>query len=146
MDVKHMIQPDAAARFCEVQTSLAKILPLIEGDAVQIQQVLINLVNNAFEAMRDTPPNRRKVEIATESGANGTIWVSVRDYGVGIREELREELFEQFFTTKEEGLGMGLAIVRSIVEAHGGKIEAENVDGGGARFYFTLPISKETPQ
>jgi two-component system sensor kinase FixL len=66
----------------------------------------------------------------------------VRDYGVGISDEARERLFEQFFSTKEEGLGMGLAIVRSIIEAHGGKVEAENVKGGGARFHFTLPTSK----
>jgi two-component system sensor kinase FixL len=141
--VAHMVQPDAALHNCEVRTSLAENLPPIESDPVQIQQILMNLVSNAFDAMRSTPVTKRKVEIATE-GNNSTISVSVRDYGTGIPEEMREQLFEHFVTTKDEGLGLGLAIVRSIVEAHGGKIQAENVDGGGARFYFNLPISKET--
>ena len=139
--VAHMIQPDAAAHFCEVQTSLTKGLPRIEGDPVQIQQVLINLVGNAIDAMRETPVSNRKVEVVTERNGDSNIRVSVRDYGVGIPVEVQERLFEQFFTTKEEGLGMGLAIVKSIIEAHGGKIAAENVGGGGARFYFTLPAT-----
>ena len=139
--VAHMIQPNAPAHGCEVQTSLANGLPLIEGDPVQIQQVLINLVGNAIDAMRETPVSNRKVEVVTERNGDSDIRVSVRDYGVGIPVEVQERLFEQFFTTKEEGLGMGLAIVKSIIEAHGGKIAAENVAGGGARFYFTLPAT-----
>ena len=91
--------------------------------------------------MRDTPVPRRKVVIATERNADGAIRTSVRDYGVGISEEARDRLFDHFFTTKAQGLGMGLAIVRSIVESHGGTIAAENAEGGGARFYFTLPAS-----
>ena len=114
----------------------------MEGDPTQIQQVLINLVLNAFDAMRDAPPSRRVVDIATDYNGDGTIGVAVRDYGPGISETTRERLFEQFFTTKDDGLGMGLAIVRSIVEAHGGTVTAENADGGGARFYFRLPINE----
>jgi PAS domain S-box-containing protein len=144
--VTHMVHPDAAANFCKVEMSLAPDLPAIEGDPIQIQQVLINLVRNAFDAMRDTPPSRRIVEIATNSNGDGTISVTVRDYGCGISEKTRERLFEQFFTTKEEGLGMGLAIVRSIVEAHGGSIAAENADGGGAHFHLRLPASEAMPQ
>jgi signal transduction histidine kinase len=136
-----MIQPNATAHGCEVQTSLTNGLPLIEGDPVQIQQVLINLLGNAIDAMRETPVSTRKVEVVTERNGDNDIRVSVRDYGLGIPVEVLERLFEQFFTTKEEGLGMGLAIVKSIIEAHGGKIAAENVDGGGARFYFTLPAT-----
>jgi signal transduction histidine kinase len=93
--------------------------------------------------MHDTPPGRRKVDIATNYNGDGTICVAVRDYGSGISQTTRERLFEQFFTTKEEGLGMGLAIVRSIIEAHGGSIAPENADGGGARFRFRLPIKRE---
>ena len=142
--VAHVVRPDAVAYSCEVETSLAKDLPLIEVDPVQIQQVLVNLVSNAFDAMRQTPPDRRKVEISTAGDGDGKVRLSVRDHGTGIRTEVHERLFDRFFTTKEQGLGMGLAIVRSIVESHGGEIQAENVADGGARFYFTLPVTKKT--
>jgi two-component system, LuxR family, sensor kinase FixL len=139
MNVVHMVNPDAVLHSCEMETLLDPNLPPIEGDPIQLQQGLINLVINAFDAMRDTPLSGRKIVIATERNGDGTICTSVRDYGVGISEEARERLFEQFFTTKAEGLGMGLGIVRSIVESHGGTVAAENVAGGGARFHFTLP-------
>jgi signal transduction histidine kinase len=142
-NVAHVVRPDAVAYSCEVETSLAKDLPLIEGDPVQIQQVLVNLVSNAFDAMRQTPPGQRTVEISTAGSGDGKVRLSVRDHGTGIRTEVHERLFDQFFTTKEQGLGMGLAIVRSIVESHGGEIQAENVADGGARFYFTLPVTKK---
>jgi signal transduction histidine kinase len=116
-------------------------LPAIEGDPVQLQQVLLNLVINAFDAMRGTPPSRRRVFVATQSNGDGTVRTSVRDHGVGISKDDRERRFDPFFSTKTEGLGMGLAIVRSIVEAHGGTIIAENVDDGGARFEFVLPVN-----
>lgn len=141
MDVMHMVQPDAQAHSCELNTLLAPGLPSIEGDPIQIQQVLINLMSNAFDAMRKTPANRRRVDISTEHNNEETIRLSVRDHGSGIPEEARERLFEQFFTTKEEGLGMGLAIVHSIVESHAGTIAAENVTDGGARFSCILPVS-----
>ena len=142
--VAHIVRPDAVAYSCEVETSLATDLPVIEGDPVQIQQVLVNLVSNAFDAMRETPPDRRKVEVSTAANGDNEVHVSVRDHGTGIRTEVYERLFDRFFTTKEQGLGMGLAIVRSIVESHGGDIQAENVADGGARFYFTLPVKKKT--
>jgi PAS domain S-box-containing protein len=141
--VAHAFQPDMAAHSCELETSLAKDFPTIEANPVQIHQVLINLVSNALDAMRDTPPARRKIQIATKRNGDGSIEVSVRDCGAGIPDEVRDRLFDQFFTTKAKGLGMGLAIVRSIVEAHGGTIDVENLAGGGARFYFILPISQE---
>ena len=140
--VVHIVRPDAVAYSCEVETSLAKDLPPIEVDPVQIQQVLVNLVNNGLDAMRQTPPGRRKVEISTAGNGENEVRLSVRDHGTGIRAEVHEHLFDQFFTTKEQGLGMGLAIVRSIVESHGGRIVAENVADGGARFHFTLPVTK----
>ena len=144
--ITHMVQPDAAAHLCKIKTSLTTHLPSIEGDPIQIQQAVINLVRNAFDAMRDAPSGRRVVEIATNCNGDGAIGVAVRDYGSGISEATRERLFEQFFTTKDDGLGMGLAIVRSIVEAHGGTISAENALGGGARFHFRLPITEDMPQ
>jgi signal transduction histidine kinase len=142
--VAHIVRPDAVAYSCEIETSLDEDLPLIEVDPIQIQQVLVNLVSNAIDAMRQTPPDRRKVEISTAGNGENEVRLSVRDHGTGIRYEVHERLFDQFFTTKEQGLGMGLAIVRSIVESHGGKIQAENVADGGALFYFTLPVTKKT--
>jgi C4-dicarboxylate-specific signal transduction histidine kinase len=141
MNVVHMVNPDAGLHSCEMETLLEPNLPAIEGDPIQLQQVLINLVINAFDAMRNTPLGRRKIVIATERNGDGTICTSVRDHGVGISEEARERLFEHFFTTKAEGLGLGLGIVRSIVESHSGTVAAENVADGGARFHFTLPAS-----
>jgi len=139
--VAHVVRPDALGHSCEIETILAEDLPPVEGDPVQIQQVLVNLVSNAFDAMRQTPPNQRKVEISTDGNGDSDVRLSVRDHGTGVHTEVHEHLFDQFFTTKEQGLGMGLAIVRSIVEAHGGKIEAENAVDGGACFYFTLPAT-----
>src|SRR5206468_2874027 len=128
LNVVHMINPNAMHHSCEVQTLLEANLPPIEADPIQLQQVLINLVINAFDAMRNTPLSRRKVVIATERNGDGLICMSVRDYGTGISEQARERLFDHFFTTKAEGLGMGLGIVRSIVESHGGTVAGENVE------------------
>ena len=146
MNVVHMVGPDALLHSCELKTSLDERSPTVEADPIQMQQVLVNLIMNAFDAMREIPVPRRKVEIATQQNGDGTVCTSVRDYGAGISGETSERMFEQFFTTKTEGLGMGLAIVRSIVESHGGKIEAENVEGAGARFSFILPTSPEIPK
>jgi len=141
INVARMVNPSAMLQSCEVETLLEPNLTAIQADPIQLQQVLLNLVINAFDAMHDTPAPHRKVVIATERNGDSTIRTSVRDYGVGIPEEVRERLFEQFFTTKAKGLGMGLSIVRSIVEAHGGTIVAENAEGRGARFTFILPAS-----
>ncbi len=143
-NVAHAIRGDAIAYSCEVEITLAKDPPVIEGDPVQIQQVLVNLVSNALDAMRHTPPGQRKIEISTACNGDDDVRLNVRDHGTGIPTEVQERLFDRFFTTKEQGLGMGLAIVRSIVESHGGDIQAENVADGGARFSFTLPVKKKT--
>ncbi len=137
-----VVRSDAITSSSEVQTSLASDLPAIHGDPVQLQQVLVNLVSNALDAMRQTPVSQRKVEISTAWNGDGEVHLSVRDHGCGISAGDRERLFDQFFTTKEQGLGMGLAIVRSIVEAHGGQIQAENMSDSGARFSFGLPVSQ----
>ena len=140
--VAHLIEPDAAAHSCQLQISLADELPPVNGDPIQIQQVLVNLIGNAFDAMKETALENRKVEVSTGRNGDQTIVLSVRDHGTGIDEEARSRLFERFFTTKPDGLGMGLAIVRSIIEAHDGTIVAENARSGGACFSVTLPISK----
>jgi len=142
-DVTHMLRPDALTHSCDVQTSLARTLPAVQADPVQIQQVLINLVNNAFDAMDETPLSQRRVEISTTKNGDGTVCLSVRDHGSGIPDHAMDRLFERFFTTKGDGLGMGLSIVHSIIEAHGGKTRAENVSGGGARVWFVLPAVEQ---
>jgi two-component system, LuxR family, sensor kinase FixL len=139
--VVQIVAPDALLRSCQLETSLEPSLPPIVGDPIQFQQVLLNLVLNAFDAMRDTPVKSRKVTIATEWNGDGAIRTSVRDHGDGIPAHARDHIFDPFFTTKEEGLGMGLAIVRSIVESYGGTMAADNPVDGGARFYFTLPAN-----
>ncbi len=139
MDTTRMASADALLHSCQLETSLDANLPVVEGDPIQLQQVLLNLVINAFDAMRQTPGSSRRVAIATQANGDGTARISVRDYGIGLSEETRDRLFDPFFSTKTEGLGMGLAIVRSIIESHGGTITAENADGGGARFEFVLP-------
>ena len=138
-DVVRLIIPNAMLHSCELKVLLEPGLPNIEADLVQMQQVLLNLVINALDAIQEAPVGRRKVLIATERTLTGAIRTSVRDYGNGIPEEVRARVFDQFFTTKAKGLGMGLAIVHSIIKSHDGSIVAENADGGGARFYFTLP-------
>jgi PAS domain S-box-containing protein len=140
--VKNVVQilgSDALLRSCELKTSLDSTLPIIDAAPIQLQQILINLILNAFDAMHDTPVSRRRVEITTRANGDGTVRVSVRDYGTGISADASERMFEQFFTTKPDGLGMGLAIVRSIVKSHGGTLMAENADTGGAQFSFVLP-------
>ena len=139
MNVVQLVTTDALLHSCELQTALDPDLPVVDADPIQIQQILLNLIVNAFDAMSDTPASIRKVVIATERDGSGSVCTSVRDYGSGISEEARQRVFEQFFTTKPEGLGMGLSIVRSMVESHAGSIAAENASGGGARFCFKLP-------
>ena len=145
MDAVRMASPDALLHSCQLETSLDANLPEVDGDPVQLQQVLLNLVINAFDAMRDTPVSDRRVAIVTQPNEDGTVRISVRDHGLGISEEMRDRLFDPFFSTKTEGLGMGLAIVRSIIESHDGTITAENADGGGARFEFVLPLNSGLP-
>jgi two-component system sensor kinase FixL len=140
-DAVRMVSADALLRSCQVETSLDASLRTIEADPVQLQQVLLNLVINAFDAMRDTPISRRKVLIATQANGDGAVCATVRDHGVGISVEMQDRLFDPFFTTKNEGLGMGLAIARSILESHGGAIAVKNADGGGARFEVVLPAN-----
>jgi signal transduction histidine kinase len=115
-------------------------LPIL-GDSIQLQQVILNLVVNAIDAMRDTPDEKRIISIRTSRGKSFAE-LSVSDCGPGIAEDKLKEVFEPFFTSKAEGMGMGLSIARTIVEAHSGQISAENRDGGGALFRMRLPLSR----
>jgi C4-dicarboxylate-specific signal transduction histidine kinase len=110
---------------------------VIDGDRVLLQQVLVSLIVNAIDAMADTPPGRRGVTIGSHVRA-ADVDVSVRDTGPGVPAHILEKLFTPFVTTKANGLGIGLTIVRSIVDAHGGTIVARNQPDGGATFTVTL--------
>jgi len=105
--------------------------------------VLINLVLNAMDAMADTPEDRRSVAISVGNGADGAA-IAVRDHGQGIAVEHLPKLFNSFFTTKPKGMGLGLSIARTLVEAHGGRIWAENGPGEGAVFHIELPVAGAT--
>jgi two-component system sensor kinase FixL len=106
---------------------------------VQLQQVVLNLLVNAFDAMKDAPARERKVVVRAKTNGAGTVGISVRDHGIGLTSDELVKIFQPFYTTKREGLGMGLPISRSIVEAHGGKLWAENNADRGATLYFTVP-------
>jgi PAS domain S-box-containing protein len=144
-DVLRLVRADALAHDCTLVTELDPSLPLVLGDAVQLQQVLLNLIVNAFDAMRRAPCDPCRVEIASRYIDTKSVEVSVRDHGPGLPADGPERVFERFFSTKEEGMGMGLAIARSIIEAHAGTMGAENAEGGGARFWFRVPVQVTTP-
>jgi len=105
--------------------------------------VLLNLIVNAFEAMRGTPAPERQVIIRSERETESRVRVSVRDFGTGLPPEEPERIFGRFFSTKREGMGMGLAIARSIIDSHGGELAAANAEGGGACLCFSLPVIRE---
>jgi len=113
------------------------------ADAVQIQQVVLNLIRNALDAMREVPANERRLTLGTSVAGDDAVEVSVGDTGNGLSTEMCDKIFDPFFTTKADGLGMGLAISRTIVEAHEGRIWADPVSPHGAVFRFTIPTSEE---
>jgi C4-dicarboxylate-specific signal transduction histidine kinase len=133
-------QSDADTRGVELTLQIREKLPVILGDRVHLQQVLLNLILNGMDAMAAVPRMERKLIVRTASNGNGAVEVAVIDWGPGIPPENIAHLFEPFFTTKSNGMGMGLAISRTIIEAHGGKIWCENIDPRGAVFKFTLPV------
>jgi C4-dicarboxylate-specific signal transduction histidine kinase len=126
-----------------LRLELAEALPRVLGDRVQLQQVLINLLRNALEAMRDVEDRPREISIRTDSESDGGVVLSVRDTGVGIAPDSADRLFEAFYTTKFEGMGMGLSVSRSIIESLGGRLWAVPNDGAGATFAFRLPPHPE---
>jgi C4-dicarboxylate-specific signal transduction histidine kinase len=122
-----------------LQTQLANGLPLIQGDRVQLQQVILNLIINAVEAMSGVSERPRELLIGTAKDESGGVLVAVQDSGPGLNPESFDRLFDAFYTTKPGGIGMGLSICRSIVEAHGGRVWASLTAGPGATVQFTLP-------
>src|SRR5438309_3910176 len=128
-EVLRLLHSDLLGRGTAVETQCAPNLPSVDADPVQLQQVLLNLLINSVEAMQSTPIGKRRIVISTQCEDTLSVSVSVRDYGSGLPKEDLDKVFMDFYSTKPNGMGMGLTIVRSIVEAHGGKLNAENTDG-----------------
>jgi PAS domain S-box-containing protein len=137
-EVIELARSEISKNSVALRTTLAETLPLVQGDRVQLQQVMLNLIVNAVEAMSQIRENRRELLISSQSEAD-SILVAVRDSGPGLPEAALERAFEAFYTTKSNGLGMGLSICRSIVEAHGGRLWATSNAPIGAVFQFTIP-------
>jgi signal transduction histidine kinase len=142
-EVAWLVRSDAVLRNVSLRLEFADDLPNVRGDRVQLQQVVLNLVLNGLEAMRESRTGERILVIRTARDGVAAVRVAVQDCGPGIDEKDLDRMFEPLYTTKEEGLGMGLAIVRTIVEAHGGGLGAVNNPQGGATVHFTLPTSTE---
>jgi signal transduction histidine kinase len=123
---------------------LSPDLPLITGDRVQLQQLMLNLIMNAVEAMSDVEDRSREIIISSLPGSGNAVQVAVQDSGVGLDLQRKEKLFDAFYTSKSVGMGMGLAICRSIVEHHGGRLWAISNNGPGATFLFTVPWNADS--
>ena len=137
-----LLQRELFSHNVSLQLELAPDLPPIAGDRVQLQQVILNLIVNSVQAMASVTDRRRKLVVRSEAPEREHVAVRIIDNGSGIDPQNADRLFEAFFTTKPSGMGMGLSICRSIIEAHGGRVFATNNDGAGATFQFTLPAIK----
>lgn len=138
-DVVLLLHSDAIVRGVRVFMNIDPGLPPVHGDRVQLQQVVLNLLLNAFDAMESHGVPDREVVIEASVNDEGSVRVAVRDSGPGLADDIVEKLFTPFFTSKRDGLGLGLSISRSIVDMHGGRIWAENNADAGATFHFTIP-------
>ncbi|NTV53077.1 MAG: PAS domain-containing protein [Candidatus Firestonebacteria bacterium] len=144
-DTLALVATDAMIRNVRLNSELSPGLPPINGDRIQLQQVLLNLISNSFDAMENSPTDRL-LSIRTTRKDNTAFIVTITDTGCGIPATNLPKLFTHFFTSKADGLGMGLSISRSIVEAHGGRLTGENNPERGATFIFTLPMKRKGPQ
>ena len=143
-DVLQLLHSDLVSRAIRIERQTSASLPAVQADPVQMQQVLINLIVNSLDATQEVASERQRIIISSDH-SNGTARVAVRDFGVGLPTDNPEKIFSHFFSTKRDGMGMGLAITRSIVEAHGGELTAESLSDG-SRFSFSLPAKKSLGQ
>jgi signal transduction histidine kinase len=141
-DTLRLVGSDVLLRESVVTTEMDHNLPQVEAAPVQIQQVLLNLIMNSLDAVEALPPVERRILVSTRSLSGDSAEVSVRDFGTGLPKDRPQKVFDHFFSTKQTGMGMGLTIVRSIIEMHGGTISAENAPDRGARFFFRLPAAR----
>lgn len=139
-----LAEGQAARNHVAIKLELSPDLPVVFGDSIQLQQVILNLIVNGIEAMTSITDRPKMLTLRTQPENNGQMRVSVQDSGVGLNEEVMGRLFEPFFTTRSKGMGMGLSISRSIIEAHRGRLWAESNGLGGATFQFTLPSEDRT--
>jgi len=137
-----LLATDATVRSSVIKTELDNNLSFVRGDRVQLQQVILNLISNSFDALENSP-GVRQILIRTSRKDTHTIIVEVKDNGCGISEQNIPKLFTHFFTSKPDGLGMGLSISRSIIEAHGGRLDIKDNSNHGVTFYFTIPVDKK---
>jgi C4-dicarboxylate-specific signal transduction histidine kinase len=142
-EVIELTRGEAVKNGVSVEMQFAEGLPLIEGDRVQLQQVILNLVLNSVQAMSATSDGPRQLLVTTGKADSDGVLVAVRDSGPGLAPAALEHIFEAFYTTKPDGMGMGLSICRSIVEAHGGRLSASGNEGPGATFQFVMPLHQE---
>ena len=142
-EVVALVRADAAGRHVKLEVAVADDLPPVLGDRVHLQQVLLNLIVNGMDALDEANREDRRVSITALLCGPQTVEIAVSDSGCGIPADKLTHIFDPFFTTKPNGMGMGLPISRTIIEAHGGRLWAENKNGGGASFRFTLPIIEE---
>jgi signal transduction histidine kinase len=138
-EVIELTQGEALKNGVSVESQLAQGLPIISGDRVQLQQVMLNLILNALQAMSAVSEGARQVIITTRQIESNDLCVGVQDTGHGLSPETLSRLFEPFYTTKPNGMGMGLVICRSIIEAHGGRLWASACEPRGALFQFAIP-------
>jgi len=141
LDTVTLVRPDAERRRVRLEVETGPAVPAVHGDRVQLQQVLLNLLLNAMDALDDNPSAKRFVTVCARP-VGVMVEVAVRDTGHGIPEDKLSHVFEPFFSSKLNGLGMGLAISRDIIRAHGGRLWAKNNEAGGATFTFTLPAAE----
>jgi len=141
VDVLQIVEPEAALRGIEIDSNRTPQILTVRADYVHLQQVLLNLALNGMDAMKGSA-NGRRMSFQTARMTDREVEVSVLDTGTGIPEQKLNEVFESFVTTKQHGTGLGLSIARAIVEMYGGRIWAENRQGGGAAFRFVLPLAK----
>jgi C4-dicarboxylate-specific signal transduction histidine kinase len=139
-DAVDLVRREAFQSAAKVQTQISGVLPPVRGDRTQLQQVILNLSINGLQAMASIRDRERRLTIRTQKHDSDQILVAIEDVGTGVDSDALGRLFEAFYTTKKHGLGIGLSICRSIVEAHGGRIWASNNEGPGMTFCFTLPI------
>jgi signal transduction histidine kinase len=144
-DTVALARAELLKRKVRLRVELEDDLPLVRGDRIQLQQVILNMIMNGSEAMSSVPDRSRELVLTSRKSGTDSVLLAVRDSGAGINPQHLDRMFDAFFTTKPGGLGMGLSISRSIIEAHGGRIWAVPNEGAGLTLQFTLPIESENP-